>query len=272
MKYSRFEALMLAIGSVAVLATVVATLREGPTFEEAAAQALLLVALVGATHWGRNGGFVAAAGASLAYIAMRIPLVISTGLTGDVVSLLLVRVASYGIVGIVGGEICGHIKYLFARLEESSNVDEITHVFNERFAGRLLATCIGRHVRYDMPLSVVFITLSPNLTVELRPSRERTIFRAVAERIRNDVRLVDDVGRLSDGRFMVILPHTTHDGAAIVAERLAMKVRDLLGARDESVTAEILAAPEDLDAMNDAARRFGAPAPERYAYPAASGS
>lgn len=272
MKYSRFEALMLAVGSIVITATVVASLREGPIVEEAIAQSLLLVVLVGAAHWGRNGGFAAAAAASLGYIALRIPLVVSTGLTGDVVSLLLVRLASYGIVGIVGGEVCGRIKYLFARLEESTNVDELTHLFNERFAGRLLANGIGNHVRYEMDLSVVILELSPNLTSELRPSRERSTLHAVAERIRGDVRLVDDVGRLSDGRFMVILPHTKRDGADVVAERLAARVRDLLGARDESVHTEVLATPDDLGVLREFASRLGASPPEPRAYPSESGS
>ena len=72
------------------------------------------------------------------------------------------------------------------------------------------------------------------------------MMRAVATHIRDDVRLVDDVGRLDDGRFVLLFPQTPKAGGGVAAERVSETVRDLLGARDESVSTRVLGAPEDL--------------------------
>ena len=76
MKYTVFERLTLAVGGAAVIGTIVAGHRGAPLIEEIVAQVLLLVVLIGAVHWGRNGGFGAAVAASLIYVLMRVPLMI----------------------------------------------------------------------------------------------------------------------------------------------------------------------------------------------------
>lgn len=247
MKYSQFELLVLIVGGIAVIAaTAVASLGALPVTEEVVAQALLLGVLVGAVHWGRNGGFVSAVVALLIYIFMRVPLALETGLTADLASLVVIRMVTYGLVGIVGGELCGRIKYVFARIEGAANLDESSRVFNQGFMLKLLDNDLSRHERYGSPFSIVLLDLAPSLFGDLRPSRQRSILRAIANHARNDVRLVDDVGRLDDGRFLLLLPQTPHEGGLIAADRVRAGVRDLLGARDESVTTEVLSAPKDL--------------------------
>ena len=44
----------------------------------------------------------------------------------------------------------------------------------------------------------------PELFKDLRTSKQRSIVRGVANHIRNDIRLVDEAGRLEDGQFIVI--------------------------------------------------------------------
>ena len=57
--------------------------------------------------------------------------------------------------------------------------------------------------------------------------------------------MVDEVARLGDGRFLVLLPHTPREGGAIVCDRLASGVRQVLGAREESVSSVCFSAIED---------------------------
>jgi hypothetical protein len=224
-KYSRFEWLTIAVGGVAILATAAVALQPRPDWTEIAAQLLLLPVLISAVHWGRKGGLVGALAATLAYLMLRLPSIVSVGLGPDVLQLVLIRTVTYGFVGIIGGEMCGRIKYFFARLEDSCSIDEHARVYNQRFIAQLLSTHLGEAARYGAVFSIAIIEL--------------------ADHIRNDVRLVDDVGRLDDGRFVLVFPHTPKDGAVVAATRVRMGVRDVLGAKDESVTCTVSSSAED---------------------------
>jgi GGDEF domain-containing protein len=246
MRYSRFEALVLVVGGAAIVGSILFSYQGAPVAEEVVAQLLLLAVLVAAVHWGRKGGFVAASIASVIYIVMRIPLVIEAeGLTSDIVVLILVRVLAFGLVGVVGGELCSRIKYIFAKLEDSNSIDDWSQFYNQRFVVRALESAIGQYERYETPFSIVLVRLDPKLLKDLRMSKQRSIVRGVANHIRNDIRLVDEAGRLEDGQFIIILPHTPAEGGEVVVERVARGVRDTLGAKDESVSAELLSAPRD---------------------------
>ena len=89
----------------------------------------------------------------------------------------------------------------------------------------------------------------------------------MADHIRNDVRLVDDVGRLDDGRFVLVFPHTPKAGGEVAAARVRQGVRDLLGAKDESVEASVYGSEEDAGAIRALIDSFGCDGPQ-----AASGS
>lgn len=246
MRYTTFERLVLVFGGGAILATLVVSTSAHQDLAEFLAQLILIGVLVGAVHWGRRGGLVAAVAACLLYFVLRLPLLVRTGgLTPDMMVLLVTRFATYGVIGIFGGELCQRIKYLFARLEDDSRIDDWTRVYNQNHAVRLIDNVIGRNARYGTPFSLVLIHLAPALTEGLRPPKQHALLKAAAGHIRGDVRLVDDVARLDDSRFLVILPSTPREGALVAAERVRVGVRDVLGAKDESVTASVLGADTD---------------------------
>jgi GGDEF domain-containing protein len=249
-KYARFELLTIGVGGIAVLGTVVMALQPQPDVIELIAQLLLLAVLIGAVHWGRNGGMIAALVAIIAYILMRVPFVTDSGISADVFRLILVRMGTYGLIGIVGGEICGRIQYFFVRLGDSMAIDEDSGVYNQRFVAQLLRNSVSSFERYGAPFSVVVLALAPALTEELRPGKVSVLVRTVADGIRNDLRLVDEVGHLDDGRFLLVLPHTPKDGAQVAAARVRTGVRDTVGAKDGSVTAQVMGAAEDSDAIH----------------------
>jgi PleD family two-component response regulator len=122
-------------------------------------------------------------------------------------------------------------------------------VYNQQFIAKLLATALGGFDRYQAPFSVVVLRLAPAVTSELRARKASSLVRAVANHLRNDVRMIDDVGHLDDGSFVLLLPHTPRTGAMVAAERVRAGVRDVVGAKDESVTAQVMGAPEDTDAL-----------------------
>lgn len=249
MKYERFEMLTIGVGAAAVLSTIVMSLRPTADVLEIVAQLLLLGVLVAAIHWGRRGGTVATVCASVIYIAMRLPSLEAAGLRADVLQLIIIRIATYGLVGILGGEACGRVKYVLARLQDDSAVDEDSRVYNQRFMSKMLLGSLSAFKRYGTPFSIAVVDVASAVTAGLSERRVVRVVRTVADYLRNDVRLVDDVGRLDDGRFVVLLPQTPRDGASVAATRLRKGVCDAIGAKEESVTVTVMAATDDLEVL-----------------------
>lgn len=259
MKYASFERLVLTLGAASVLATLALTYRTGILIQEVVAQLLMFGVLFAAVHWGRRGGFIAAIVASLLYIAMRIPLLSATSnITSQTFVMILTRVLAYGLIGIVGGELSTRMKYVLAGLERSSELDDVTGIFSEQALAPLLDRAHGRFARYDEPYCVVVLQPTQGPLATPSTTRERTLLRHVAGHIRSDIRLVDEAGRLVDGRFVVLLPHTQKEGASIVAERLGKGVKGIVsGANAGTFSAQCLGAAEDADALDSLRRSLG---------------
>ncbi len=262
MKYSRFELLMTTLGALVVIGSVaLGSSSMTVAWQEIVAQLLIIVVLACAVHWGRDGGSIAAFAAILAYVVMRIPLLSQLGPNSTLIVMITTRAVVYALVGIVGGEFFGRIKYLFARLDGNLMLDEYTLVYNRAYCAQTLKSGLGQFQRYETPFAIAILSLAPGLLADLRPSRQRTLLRSVASHIRHDVRLVDDVGYLGDGRFLIMLPHTPKHGAEIASDRIRTAVRDLVGAKDESVSVTPLGCPGDSAAICDLARSLD-PDPE----------
>jgi GGDEF domain-containing protein len=214
------------------------------------ADLMLLLVLVVAVHFGRRGGQIAAVGASVAYVLMTAPQVAdSSGLTSQILLLIVLRVGTYGFIGILGGDACGRLRYVLARMEHSATYDQWSQVFSQSYVHASLRRSQAALERYGENYSIVTLALAPAITAEMSPSRTRTVIRGVAKNLRGDLRMVDEVGRLEDGQFVIMLANTPRTGADIVAQRVAKNIRQLLGARDESVTAQALGGAEDAAAL-----------------------
>jgi GGDEF domain-containing protein len=248
--YSRFEQLVLVVGGAVVLGSLAMALPASAQPEpiEIVGQLLFFAVLIAAVFYGRRGGTLAAIVASAIYVVWRVPL---TGdpLTPALALVIAARLVAYGALGIAGGEACSRLRYTLTRLEGGSALDEWSHVYNHAYAVKTLEQSLGRFRRYEEPFSVVLLTLAPALFSEVKPARQRALIRGVADHIRADVRMVDEVARLADGRFLVLLPHTATAGATVVGSRLETIVRRALGAQNQAVTCSTLAAPEDEPAL-----------------------
>jgi GGDEF domain-containing protein len=250
MSYEQFERLVIGIGAIVVVGLVVVSARQGTNLAEVGGDILLLVVLASAVHAGRKAGFMAAVVASVIYIGLTIPaMAAQPGVTLDSLVSISLRVAAYGVIGILGGEIASRVRYVFARLENESAIDEWSGAYNQRYISAELARARGRYARYGEPFSAVLMTLAPAVTAELSPQRKRSLVRSVASYVRGDLRMVDEVARLEDGSFLMLLAHTPREGGRVVSERVAIGVRQLLGAREESVVARCYGAAEDTVAL-----------------------
>ena len=251
MKYRYFEWIVLAVGTIAVLGAVAVSNMAGnlgwPTI---VGELLVLPVLAAAVHWGRNGGFIAAALTLVFYVLLTVVVMArSEGLQPPMVQLVLILAIAYGAVGVVGGEICGRMKYLLARVDGGSALDTDTRLYAEAVVRGLVESSLARFRRYDATFSLVLITLPAGPFSTLRPLQRRLLLRRTADRIRGDVRLVDDVGRLEDGRLIVMLPATGGAGAWIVANRLADIVSKSLESDHDGVGLEVLSVDIDPEAV-----------------------
>lgn len=249
MKYSQFELLVLVLGGGAIVGSMALITGGDPQPAEVVAQLLVVFVLGAALHWGRNGGFSAALVATLVYVFMRLPLLLSEGFTREMLVLVAARVVTYGVVGIVGGELAGRTKYVFARFDANPLTDETTGVYNGRYAGAAIRSGVARWERYEMPYSVVRLSVSPAVTAGLRPQRVRHLVRQVASHIRNDIRLVDDLAHLGDGRFLVLFPNTGGAGAAVAGDRLHRGIIATLDVEEAALEVAVCSTENDTAAL-----------------------
>jgi len=215
--------------------------------------------LIGAAHWGRDGGFVAAVVATVIYLVMSLPALAEHGLSGDAIMPVLMHVLIYAVVGIVGGDVCSRVKYVFARISGDPLLDEETGVYSARYAAQAIRSGAETYQRYKAPYSLVRITTEPLAFEELRPGRRRAVLRQIASAARCAVRLVDDVAYAGEGVFLVLLPQTDAAGAAVVEERLVREIHELLDRSDHSIAAEVLSCSDRYDSLLDLARSLEPP-------------
>ncbi len=247
MRYERFEQMVLVIGGATIIGGLALAIPSGmPDRVELIAQLLLFGVLFCAVRYGRRGGTIAAITASALYVVMRIPVISSGDLETTGLVMLMSRLVAFGLVGVVGGEIFTRMRYSMAKLEGQSALDDWSRVFNQRYLYKELDQARARYNRYGEAVSVVIVEVSAPVLADLKPARQRTVVRGVAEHIRADLRMVDEVGRLEDGRFVVLLPHTPKEGALVVTQRLGKGVRRALGSSDEAVRLTCYALPEDV--------------------------
>jgi len=256
MNYARFERLAIGLGAAAVLGNLgVAIAANGwSDWTNLIPSLLLLPVLVVAVHSGRKAGLLAALIAASLFVAVKIPtLSTPAGVPVRDLTAIVVGVFAFGIVGIVGGEICGRIKYVFARYDHSATIDDWSRVYNQRMAWDLIQKARERFSRYAEPFAIIVISDTPAIFAGVKPARQRALVRAASNYLRGDVRMIDEVARLDDGRFLVLLPHTNREDGLVVTERLLQGMRQTLGATQDAVSAQCLTADDELELTSLAA-------------------
>jgi diguanylate cyclase (GGDEF)-like protein len=114
-----------------------------------------------------------------------------------------------------------------ARLEELSQLDPLTNLYNRRHLFSRLEVELGR-VRRGHPLALVMLDLDGFKKVNDSAGHQRgdELLRDIAEAVRGTIRKIDVAGRYGGDEFLVILPDTDVEDARVVAERVAASVRE----------------------------------------------
>lgn len=218
MKYRKLELLLMSVGLVGILISMMSSLINGSERVEILGQALFVPVLFFALHYGRQLGYLAAVGAALVFLIAKTQELGQLDVMTLADRLILMQAASFGLVGIIGGELATRIKYVVARIADEEYVDEQTHVFSSRYMRKLIAKLLSSYERHDRVFSVLFIDMAWQEPI-LEKKRTNQVNR-VARVLRDNVRLIDEVGYLDDGRFCLVLPETDIDGVKVVRERL----------------------------------------------------
>jgi diguanylate cyclase (GGDEF)-like protein len=108
-----------------------------------------------------------------------------------------------------------------------STTDGLTGLWNFRYLSMSLAREIERSTRFQRPLAVLMLDLDNFKQVNDRYGHARgdTVLRELAYRVQEQIREVDTFARYGGEEFVVVLPETTVEGAAQLAERICDAVR-----------------------------------------------
>ena len=113
-------------------------------------------------------------------------------------------------------------------LDRISRTDALTGLRNRRHVEEYLAKLTSLARRNLEPIAVLVIDIDHFKSVNDEHGHEAgdAVLREVAGRMQDSVRLEDMVGRWGGEEFLVVLPNTTDQGAAELAERLRQVVAD----------------------------------------------
>jgi hypothetical protein len=108
------------------------------------------------------------------------------------------------------------------RATELSYIDPLTGLFNRRYLEEALDTEVRRAARYSLPLAVNMVDIDHFKIYNDTHGHTRgdEALRAVARRLREQIRNADIIARYGGEEFVIILPMTTKPHARLVAEKL----------------------------------------------------
>jgi two-component system, cell cycle response regulator len=108
-----------------------------------------------------------------------------------------------------------------------STTDPLTGLWNFRYLSMSLAREIERSTRFDRPLAVLMLDLDHFKLVndEHGHARGDSVLWELAHRVQEQIREVDTFARYGGEEFVVVLPETTVEGAAQLADRICQAVR-----------------------------------------------
>ena len=115
---------------------------------------------------------------------------------------------------------------LFERTRALAIHDELTGLFNRRFAFQLLNTEWERSIRFGNTLSVILLDIDhfKKLNDTFGHLTGDDVLRQVAKILQESIRRTDTAGRYGGEEFLIILPKTGEEDAAKVAEKIRSSV------------------------------------------------
>jgi hypothetical protein len=262
MEYKGFQRTMAFFGALLILISTALVAVSTRNVQEIVGQLLFFLILFGALWYGKRGGIMTAILSTAIYLSLHFPTFLSMGWARglEVVGpLIIVRAAIYLVAGALGGEIFFRIKQFMIEAGRQEFVDRETKLFNNAYFGTLVNLEAKKFERYKTISSILIIKLDKTTMAAYMQEPKTPGMKYIADGLVGNVRLVDEVGRIEQNSFGVILPFTPRAGAEIVAKRLSSIATSRVG-YDNAVECEILSLPADKEKFDEMAARLAAEA------------
>jgi diguanylate cyclase (GGDEF)-like protein len=120
----------------------------------------------------------------------------------------------------------GTLQRTLAETHDAATTDRLTGIANRPAILAALFAEVERAGRYDRPLAVAFVDIDLFKAVNDTYGHEAgdVVLRGVTGTLRSNLRSADTIGRYGGEEFMVILPETTAEAAATIADKLRQLV------------------------------------------------
>ncbi len=153
-------------------------------------------------------------------------------------------------------EALAEARELKRRYEELSIIDDLTALHNRRFFFPEARTLVAAAVRYESPLSLMMIDIDRFKRINDAHGHAvgDMVLKRIARLMHDEKREADVLARFGGEEFIMLLPETGGDGAAVFAERLRRKIAAMrFQSGDEAfgVTASFGIAELELPNRND---------------------
>jgi diguanylate cyclase (GGDEF)-like protein len=151
--------------------------------------------------------------------------------------------------------IIASLKSAFEREKLAAGIDALTGVANRRRFCELADAEINRLKRYGHPFAVCYIDIDnfKEINDAFGHGEGDNLLRLIAENIRSNMRITDNVGRLGGDEFALLLPETGADVALNVVNNVLV-LQDIAQKRGLTITLSIgmvvyLSPPENVEEM-----------------------
>ena len=117
----------------------------------------------------------------------------------------------------------------FGQIQRLAMSDSLTGLNNRRRLTEAIEEAYGKTKRYGNPAAVIMLDVDHFKTVNDLHGHDvgDEALRAIAKALQGELRDCDIAGRLGGEEFLVLLPETSLEGAAVLAERLRISIEDL---------------------------------------------
>jgi len=219
LKYRKYELLFTSLGLAVVLGSTIIAINQQADPTEILGQALLAPVLVLALHYGRRIGFISAMVAAIIFIVNKFYL---QGYSTEPTTInLIIRSASYGLVGIIGGYIASRMKYLLLKFEDNKFIDKRSNIYNKEYILKLIRLCRSKQARNHQDFTVALIKIEHCKFNLFALNLKNKIIKETAKAMCANIRLVDELGHMGNGVYCLLMPETNLSNANIALSRIS---------------------------------------------------
>jgi diguanylate cyclase (GGDEF)-like protein len=155
---------------------------------------------------------------------------------------------------------------LHQRVAEQAMTDPLTGLWNRRYMGDTLDREVSRSLRFGHPISLIILDVDDFKKINDRQGHMQgdIVLERVSDVVREATRSIDVAARYGGDELALILVETGREGAAILGERLADRMRETEvpvregGAMGVTISVGVATIPDsaaDLESLVDAADR-----------------